>query len=139
MNERWLIAPRKLPRREKTDQEISPGLYPHSRNVATNVAKKFLDLVKKHFPPGGKFRKLFNKNNVKVSYSCMPNISRVIKSHNSKILNDTKTVTPHCNCRGEERKKNCPLPGYCRIENVILLKYQLALKAKALINICSVT
>ena len=49
----------------------------------------------------------------------MLNISRVIKSHNSKILNDTKTVTPHCNCRGEERKKNCPLPGYCTIENVV--------------------
>ena len=92
---------------------------PFSKNVSTNVARTFLNLVKKHFPPCGKFSKLFNKNNVKVSYSCMPNISRVIKSHNSKILNCTDTVSPHCNCRGKNRNENCPLPGRCTIENIV--------------------
>ena len=87
--------------------------------IVGKVAKIFLDLVKKHFPPSGKFRKLFNKNNVKVSYSCMPNILRVIKSHNSKILYDTQVTTPRCNCKGDERRKNCPLPGCCTIENIV--------------------
>ena len=46
-------------------------------NVETNIAKKFLQLVSKHFPKGHKLSKLFNRNNVKVSYSCMPNVASI--------------------------------------------------------------
>ena len=45
---------------------------PYSRSVATNVGKTFLNLLEKHFPKHHKFRKIFNRNNVKISYSCMP-------------------------------------------------------------------
>ena len=41
---------------------------PYSRAVITNVAKKFLQLIDLHFPPLNKFHKIFNRNNVKVSY-----------------------------------------------------------------------
>ena len=94
---------------------------PYSKNVSNNVARSFLNLVKKkHFPAGGRFSKLFNKNNVKVSYSCMPNLSRVIKSHNSRILNaPDQSKTPSCNCRGTARKAQCPLDGSCTIENIV--------------------
>ena len=41
---------------------------PYSRAVITNVAKKFLQLIDLHFKPLNKFHKIFNRNNVKVSY-----------------------------------------------------------------------
>ena len=44
-----------------------------------------LDLIDKHFPPH-KFYKLFNRNNVNVSYNCLPNLKSVINAHNKKIL-----------------------------------------------------
>ena len=47
---------------------------PCSKNVSTKVGNQFLKLINKHFPRHHKLYKLFNKNNVKVSYSCMPNI-----------------------------------------------------------------
>ena len=48
-------------------------------NVETNIGKTFLKLIDKHFPKTNKFHKIFNKNNVKVSYSCLPNIAEMIK------------------------------------------------------------
>jgi hypothetical protein len=44
---------------------------PYSKNVRTNVGKIFLNLIDKHFPPSSCFHKIFNRNSVKVSYSCM--------------------------------------------------------------------
>ena len=38
------------------------------------------------FPRQHKFNMIFNKNNVKVSYSCMPNIKSVINVHNKRVL-----------------------------------------------------
>ena len=48
---------------------------PFSANVKTKVGNYFLSLIKKHFPPRHKFSKLFNRNTIKVSYSCMSNIN----------------------------------------------------------------
>ena len=80
-------------------------------NLKTNVAKKFLTLLDKCFPKSHKFHKLFNRNNVKVSYSCLPNISNIITSHNRKVLSNTnENQDPKCNCR---LKDNCPLNGKC--------------------------
>ena len=47
---------------------------PFSRNVKTNVGKMFLKLIGKHFPRGHKLNKIFNRNTVKVSYSCLPSM-----------------------------------------------------------------
>ena len=58
---------------------------PYSLNVRTNVAKIFLDLIDKCFSKGHKFHKLFNRNNLKVSYSCLPSIKKIITSHNKNI------------------------------------------------------
>ena len=55
---------------------------PYSRNVQTNVGKTFLGLITRHFPASHKYLKIFNKNTVKVSYSCMDNMERIIKKHN---------------------------------------------------------
>ena len=66
--------------------------------METNVGKTFLKFIDKHFPKAMKFHKMFNKNNVKVSYSCLPDLANMIKSRNNKILSE-KTVhgQPKCN------------------------------------------
>ena len=84
---------------------------PFSKNVKTNVAKHFLYLLNKHF--GGKdhkYYKIFNRNNVKISYSCMDNLKTIISSHNKKVSNSTVKPTRKCNCRN---KNNCPLEAHC--------------------------
>ena len=84
---------------------------PYSKSVKTNVGKAFLGLIEKHFPPHHKYRSLFNKNNVKVSYSSTENMENVIKRHNAKILNTSKSqATRTCNC---PVKSNCPLQENC--------------------------
>ena len=40
-------------------------------SVKTNFGRIFLKLIKKHFPGGNSLNKTFNKNTIKVSYSCM--------------------------------------------------------------------
>ena len=39
-----------------------------SENVATNIGKEFFSLLSKHFPPNNRHHKIFNKQNVKLSY-----------------------------------------------------------------------
>ena len=86
--------------------------------VATDTGKKFFLLLGKHFPKTHKVYKIFNRSNVKVSYSSMPNISSIIKSHNKKVLsnNESKSSKSSCNCRD---KSSCPLNGNCLQQNVM--------------------
>ena len=49
---------------------------PFSKNVATKIGRYFLNLLDKYFPRDHKFHKILNRNNIKVSYSCMPNINQ---------------------------------------------------------------
>ena len=90
---------------------------PYSVNVETNIGKTFLKLIDKHFPKTNKFHKIFNRNNVKVSYSCLPNFANIIKSHNNRILSEEKTQDqPKCNCW---QKDTCPLEGHCLDKELI--------------------
>ena len=72
---------------------------PFSLNVSTNIGKKFFSLLGKHFPKTHRLHKLFNHNNIKVSYSSLPNFKSVIKGHNKNILNKQEKPPPPCNCR----------------------------------------
>ena len=90
---------------------------PFSKNVSTNVGKKFLNIVKQSFPNGHPLRKIFNKNTLKVSNSCMPNLDAKISAHNKSLLRKVPpTPEKLCNCRV---KSNCPLDEKCLTENVI--------------------
>ena len=86
---------------------------PHSKNVTTEVGKFFLSLIDKHFP----LHKLFNRNSVKISYSCLPNIKSIINAHNRKILYPSQTVS--------RRTSNCinisryPLQQNCLSNNIL--------------------
>ena len=59
---------------------------PFSKNTSTNIGHKFLALVDKHFPKDHKLRKIFNRNSIKISYSCMTNTKQIIDNHNKRIL-----------------------------------------------------
>ena len=63
--------------------------------------------------------KIVNKNTVKVSYRCMPNMAKVISKQNSKIANQTDQPDPppRCSCRGGP--SSCPLGGGCMVEGVV--------------------
>ena len=81
---------------------------PYSMNIKTNAAK-FLTILDRNFSKTHRLHNLFNRNNVKVSYSCPPNISSIIASHNRKILsNENQRHDPKCKCR---KKDTCPLNG----------------------------
>ena len=81
------------------------------------MGKYFFRLLNKRFPPGHKLYKMFNKNTLKLSYSCMPNLKTKIDGHNKKILKTTPpTKTKLCNCL---KKETCPMRGACLSENIL--------------------
>ena len=89
---------------------------PFNKNVSTNVAKSFLSLIDKHFPPQHKLHKIFNRNKIKVSYSCTENVKKIIQAHNKKVTTTETSIVPPCNCRN---KNSCQLNGQCRTTNVV--------------------
>ena len=93
---------------------------PCSHAFITNVAKKFLQLIDLHFPPSRKFHKIFNRNNVKISYYCTQNVGNIIESRNKKLINSNKHHAQPGNCR---KKEDWPLEGKCNTENIIYKLY----------------
>ena len=93
---------------------------PYSQSVETNIGKYFLNLIDKHFPRHHKFYKLFNRNTLKISYSCMMSISNHINLHNRKILhpksNNPNQVKKLCNCSNATM---CPLNGNCLDRDIL--------------------
>lgn len=90
---------------------------PFSKNVSTNLGRLFLNLVNKHFHKEHRYSKIFNKNTLKLSYSCMPNVKSIINSHNRKILRQEEDQQKKlCNCL---KKTECPLQNQCLSTNII--------------------
>ena len=99
---------------------------PFSMNVKTNIGGKFLALIDKCFPKDGPMGKIFNRNNLKISYSACPNMKQIISSHNRKVLDESKPPVPDaekprtCNCpRAKREAGECPLQGKCLEPNVV--------------------
>ena len=114
---------------------------PFNAAVTTNIGKRFLDLIDKHFPKtrSDNLHKIFNRHLIKLSYSCTPNMKSIIRTHNAKILakvenqnqptkkdakkeksskqtdKDTKEEKS-CNCR---KSAECPLQGKCLQQTVV--------------------
>ena len=91
---------------------------PFSKSVKTNIGSTFLKLISRHFPRHHKYHSLFNKNNVKVSYSCRDNMQSIINKHNKKVCSiDTKPNSQdQCNCRDKDQ---CPIDNKCLTSVVI--------------------
>ena len=66
---------------------------PYNQNESANITKIFSKLVDKHFPRTHRLRKIFNCNTIKVSYSCMGYVQKLIKKHNKFIQNKKNTAT----------------------------------------------
>ena len=91
---------------------------PFNQTVTTNVGKEFLSLLDKCFPPQNPLRKIFNRNNVKVSYSTTPNMEQIISGKNAKVLTETKEKEKICSCP-RNKKDDCPLDQKCLTDNLI--------------------
>ena len=97
---------------------------PFSKNVRTNIAHDFLQLIDKHFPPSKRLNTLLNRHTVRVSYSCTENMKAFITRHNKTVLNKQANETQptkntdlrHCNCR---RADECPTGGKCLQKSVV--------------------
>ena len=72
---------------------------PFSKALSINVAKIFLRLFNRHFLKSHRLHKIFNRNTVKVNYSCMQNMSKTYKGDNSKIRSTRCNQLTLCNCR----------------------------------------
>ena len=95
---------------------------PFSKNVKTNIGGKFLKLINTCFPKYHPLHKIINRNTVKVSYRCMPNLKAAISRHNQKLLKENQakdiqaTPQPGCNCNPGP----CPLvSNNCTVDHVI--------------------
>ena len=104
-------------KKTKRTRKITWFNPPYAANLKTNIGKKFLQLVKKHFGKNSPLHKTLNTSTVKLSYSCTPNIKTIIQQHNKRLLNTKNTPTRNagCNCR----KQPCPLNGHCLTECVV--------------------
>ena len=91
---------------------------PFSQHVRTNIGKEFSRLNNKHFGnPSHKLRKICNRNTLKTSYSCMPNMKSIISNHNKRILEESVTTEEKpCNCRNTS---NCPMNGRCNVKSIV--------------------
>ena len=102
--------------KQKPQRNIICFNPPFSRNVFTNVAKKFLQLLDKHFLPSNSLGRIFNHNAVKVSYCCTQNLGNIIKSHKKKLISSNSQTILSCNSR---KKEKCPLEGNSRGNDVL--------------------
>ena len=84
---------------------------PYNESVNNSIEKEFYLILDKHFPKHHKYNKIFNRHNVRLSYSCTPNMNSIISSHNKKLLNMSTNDEPEnlCNCGNSP----CPLDNQC--------------------------
>ena len=104
----------------RRNQETEKENPPFSSNIKTNVGEKFLKALDKCFPKDQILRKIMNRNTIKISYKCMPNIKNQINKHSSKLLTPqaiNEEIAPGCNCR--DKNEPCPLGGKCLTDRVI--------------------
>lgn len=106
-------------KKRKRKRKITWFNPPYDQSVETNIGKKFLKDIDESFPRGHKLRKIFNRNTIKLSYSCMPNVKQIVDAHNKKKLNNTsiqQSSARSCNCRATA---DCPLQGNCLAEGIV--------------------
>ena len=107
------------PHKRKRQRKIIWYNPPFSLNVKTNIGRRFLLLLKKHFTQH-KYSKIFNPNSIKLSYWYMPNIGKTIRTHNRKVTeghtDETKNETKICSCRTKDK---CLLNGKCLQKSLV--------------------
>ena len=91
---------------------------PYSKTIKTKIGKFFLQLIKKaFFKKNINSTKRFNRNILKLSYSCMHDTKTKRNTHNREILQNTPLKNAnHCNC---QQKENCEMNGACLKESLV--------------------
>ena len=109
-----VMSNRKKKSRKKPILWVNP---PYSISVKTDVGKKFLKLIDKHFPKTNPLHKIVNRKTVKISYRNTPNMKNIVNSHNQKILKSSEKQDSEktCNCT----KSPCPIQGKCLTDKVV--------------------
>ena len=52
------------------------------------MGEKFINIVKSEFTEDHVLHKIFNKNTIRLSYSCMPNMAKQVSMHNGKVFQE---------------------------------------------------
>ena len=73
-------------------------------------------MINRHFPKSHRLHKIFNTNTVKVSYSCMQNMSKICKQHNGKVTSTSCNQLTLSNC---QVKIECPMDGKCQTMDAV--------------------
>lgn len=90
---------------------------PYNLASKTKIGKVFFKLLEKSFPLSNILNTIFTRNYVKISYSCMPNVDRLINKINRKNIIIKSGINPDkCNCRN---KTTWPLKSKCQQEWVV--------------------
>ena len=85
--------------------------------MKTNIGSFFYRSIKKHFQPKYKLYRIFNRNNLKLSYFCIPNLKSLINIHNQNMLQGQPQSTAKiCNCL---QKEDFPMNGLCLTESLL--------------------
>ena len=66
---------------------------PFLKNISNNICKYFLLLIRIHFPNNHKYNKIFNKNNVKISYTFMTSIKSITNMHSKEVITKKKNTS----------------------------------------------
>ena len=98
-----------------TEVETSSGLTQHLvKMTSPTLQNVFLNLLDYHFSKFNKLHKIFNGNRVKVNCYRTENISSIISSYNTKLIQNNG-LNP-CKCR---TKSIWSINGQCQSQNII--------------------
>ena len=70
-------------------------------------------MIDDSFPPNNPLKKIFNRNTVKISFKCMPNMAQAVSRHNKALAIQDRAQekqVKECNCLVGE---TCPVGGQC--------------------------
>ena len=84
-------------------------------NVKMNIGKTFFELLQKHFSPTHPMYTIFNKNKIKISYSCFPKMGSIKSLYYEHILNPNSGEYG-CNCNNRNK---CPLDNKCLTPRIV--------------------
>ena len=85
------------------------------------LRKPSLHNIYQHYPKDKKLSKFFNRNTIKVSYSCIPKVKQTISSNNNRLLQLRRTKNSIQDSTDVTVGKNnsCPGDGKCLTKCVV--------------------
>ena len=99
-------------KKKKRGQNITWFNPPFSCNLETCVGANFLKIIDTCFPRSHILSKIINRNTVKVSYRCMPNMAQMISRHNTQV-----SLFPKLVAAAEGVQQPAPLVANATLKN----------------------